>query len=48
MSRKVLGRGLNALISNEIEASEGQGSLELDIDFSQTLNNHEPVLLILR
>jgi ParB family transcriptional regulator, chromosome partitioning protein len=35
MSRKVLGRGLNALISNEIEASEGQGSLELDIDLIQ-------------
>jgi ParB family transcriptional regulator, chromosome partitioning protein len=35
MSRKVLGRGLNALISNELEPNEGQGSLELDIDLIQ-------------
>jgi ParB family transcriptional regulator, chromosome partitioning protein len=35
MNRKVLGRGLSALISNEIEVTEGKGSLELDIDLIQ-------------
>jgi ParB family transcriptional regulator, chromosome partitioning protein len=35
MSRKVLGRGLNALISNELEVVESQGALELDIDLIQ-------------